>query len=105
MSVAITTPSEVAIPRERRPLDTAFRAYSIWRSFPVREKVVREKEYAESPWGRKGGRYLMNKRWEGLVNCEKLPELAVTAVAVNNNGNEVAVGCANGNVRVYDLSR
>ena len=56
-------------------------------------------------WGRKGGRYLMNKRWEGLVNCEKLPELAVTAVAVNNNGNEVAVGCANGNVRVYDLSR
>ena len=47
----------------------------------------------------------MNKRWEGLVNCEKLPELAVTAVAVNNNGNEVAVGCANGNVRVYDLSR
>jgi len=37
------------IPKEVRPLATAFNAYSIWRSFPVRENVVRLNEYAESP--------------------------------------------------------
>ena len=39
-----TTPSTAAIPRAVRPLATALSAYSIWRSLPVREKVVREKE-------------------------------------------------------------
>ena len=37
-------------------------------------------------WCRRGGRYLMNKRWERTVDCDKLPELAVTSMAVNNNG-------------------
>lgn len=44
LSVAMTTPSFAAIPREVRPLLTALRAYSIWRSLPVREKVVSENE-------------------------------------------------------------
>lgn len=43
LSVAITTPSLAQIPNEVRPLATALSAYSICRSFPVREKVVREK--------------------------------------------------------------
>merc|ERR1740124_1514107 len=49
LSVAITTPSFAQIPNDVRPLATALRAYSIWRSFPVRLKVVRLNEYAESP--------------------------------------------------------
>jgi hypothetical protein len=45
----MTTPSLVQIPNEVFPLATAFNAYSIWRSLPVRENVVNEKLYAESP--------------------------------------------------------
>jgi hypothetical protein len=49
LSVAMTTPSTAQIPRAVRPFATALSAYSICSSFPVREKVVSEKLYAESP--------------------------------------------------------
>eukprot|EP00967_Tisochrysis_lutea_P031497 scaffold37132_cov23-Tisochrysis_lutea.AAC.3 len=42
-SVAITTPSLALMPREVAPAWTAFRAYSICTSFPLGEKVVKEK--------------------------------------------------------------
>jgi hypothetical protein len=42
-SVAITTPSLALMPREVAPACTAFRAYSICTSFPLGEKVVKEK--------------------------------------------------------------
>mmetsp|Transcript_13123 Transcript_13123/g.15772 ORF Transcript_13123/g.15772 Transcript_13123/m.15772 type:complete len:89 (-) Transcript_13123:3-269(-) len=45
----MTTPSLVQIPNEVRPFATAFNAYSICNNLPVRENVVNEKEYAESP--------------------------------------------------------
>jgi hypothetical protein len=45
----MTTPSTAQIPRAVRPFATALSAYSICRSFPVRENVVSEKLYAESP--------------------------------------------------------
>jgi hypothetical protein len=44
LSVAITTPSAAQIPNAVRPLATAFKAYSICKSLPVRENVVKENE-------------------------------------------------------------
>ena len=49
LSVAITTPSLAQIPSDVLPLATAFKAYSICSNLPVRENVVKEKLYAESP--------------------------------------------------------
>eukprot|EP00964_Phaeocystis_antarctica_P037971 scaffold21718_cov58-Phaeocystis_antarctica.AAC.6 len=47
-SVAITTPFLAFTPRDVLPDATALSAYSIWTSFPDGEKVVSEKEYADS---------------------------------------------------------
>ena len=55
-------------------------------------------------WCTKGGRFLMNSRWERNMNYERMPQFAVCSMALNNNGTEVAVGCANGYVKIYDLS-
>jgi hypothetical protein len=44
-SVARTTPSVADIPSDVAPAATAFSAYSICTSFPLGEKVVKEKEY------------------------------------------------------------
>ena len=42
-SVAMTTPFLALMPRDVSPLATAASAFSIWGSFPLAAKVVREK--------------------------------------------------------------
>ena len=62
-----------------------------------------EESMAVGDWTAKGGRYLASEAQEDNIDTSSLPALTVTAITVNNNGNEVAVGCSNGSVRVYDL--
>lgn len=38
------------------------------------------------------------------IDVSILPPLTVTSITVNNNGNEVAIGCANGGIKIYDLT-
>ena len=61
-SVAITTPFLAFTPRDVLPDATALSAYSIWTSFPDGEKVVSEKEYADSAIWRPRGGFLRRSR-------------------------------------------
>jgi hypothetical protein len=45
---AITTPFLALIPSAVSPFETAFKAYSIYKSFPFEEKVVKEKSPIEN---------------------------------------------------------
>ncbi|GMH95915.1 hypothetical protein TL16_g13251, partial [Triparma laevis f. inornata] len=58
---------------------------------------------AVGDWLAKGGKLLAEEGLES-IDVSVLPPLTVTSITVNNNGNEVAIGCANGGIKIYDLT-